>query len=485
VVTGRLTPFSILSFYSRRNSMSKLSRRNRLKSAATEAAARPFAGLARIQPHAAGADIGAHEIVVCVPGPADTQIVRTFGTYTADLEDLAAWLTTHGVTTIAMESTSIYWIPVFEVLEQHGLRCCLINAAATKRMPGRKSDINDAQWIQTLHSYGLLADSFRPEADLIALRTLLRHRAQLIQHRSPHILHMQKALLQMNLQLSQVLSDVTGETGLKIIRTIVAGERDPHVLAALRNSRCHKDAAEIAQALTGTWREEHLFVLQQSLALFDFYSQQIAACDAEIERTYSAIRPDWETPQPLADIPHKPHSHSKNQPQGVQVREHLYRITGVDLLAVPGISASLAQTIIAEVGASLERFPSVKHFCSWLGLAPHNDISGGKVLRSYRLKNHNRAGQAFIQAAAALIRSDTLFGACYRRLKSRLGPAQALIATAHKLARVVYKMLKDKTPYLHTTAQEEDERFREREIAYLRRRAAKLGLTLAEPALVS
>ncbi len=459
--------------------MSKLSRRTQESAAQTEV--RPFEGLARIQPHAAGADIGAHEIVVCIPGPDDTQIVQTFGTYTADLESLAAWLKQHAVETIAMESTGVYWIPIFELLEQHDLRCCLINSATTKRMPGRKSDVNDAQWIQTLHSYGLLSDSFRPDADLIALRTLLRHRAQLIQHRSPHILHMQKALLQMNLQLSQVLSDVTGETGLNIIRAIVAGERDPHELAAWRNSRCHKDEDEIALALTGTWREEHLFVLQQSLELFDFYTQQITACDAEIERTYSAIRPDWGSAQPaLSPLVHKPRSHSKNQPQDVQVREHLYRIVGVDLLAVPGLSASLAQTIVAEIGSSLARFPAAKHFCSWLGLAPHNDISGGKVLRSYRLKNHNRAGQAFIHAAAALIRSDTVFGACYRRLKSRIGPAQALVATAHKLARLVYKMLKDKVPYEHTTAQEEEERLRDREIAYLKHKAAKLGLILAD-----
>lgn len=468
--------------------MSKLSRRATSGAAQSQESVRPFDGLERIQPHAAGVDIGAHEIMVCVPGPDSTQIVRAFGTYTADLEALADWLTGHEIETVAMESTGVYWIPLFELLEQRGFHCCLINAASSKRFPGRKSDVLDCQWLQTLHSYGLLADSFRPDADLIPLRTLLRHRAQLVQHRSPHILHMQKALLQMNLQLPQVLSDVTGETGLRIIRAIVAGERDPHKLAALRNSRCHKDEAEIALALTGTWREEHLFVLQQSLALFDFYSQQIAVCDAESERTYSAVRPDWGQPAPeLPVIAHKPNSHSKNQPQGAQVREHLFRITGVDLLAVPGISASIAQTIVAEVGSDLTRFPSVKHFCSWLGLAPHNDISGGKVLRSRTLNNHNRAGQAFIQAAAALTRSDTAFGAFYRRLKSRVGPSQALVATAHKLARVVYKMLKEKVPYTHTTAQEEDARFRDREIAYLRRKATKLGLTLTEPevALVS
>ena len=462
--------------------MSQLSRRTKLAAAPAHEDIRPLEGLERLQPHAAGADIGAHEIMVCVPGFDNTQVVRAFGTYTADLEALAAWLKSYAVESIAMESTGVYWIPLFELLEQHGFQCCLINPATTKRVPGRKSDVADCQWLQTLHSYGLLTDSFRPEADLVALRTLLRHRARLIQHRSPHILHMQKALLQMNLQLPQVLSDVTGETGLRIIRAIVAGERDPHVLAALRNSRCHKNGAEIALALTGTWRAEHLFVLQQSLALFDFYTQQITACDAEIERTYSTLRPDWGEPATeLPEAPHKPHSHSKNQPKGVQVRQHLYRITGVDLLALPGLSASGAQTLVAEVGADLTAFPDAKHFCSWLGLAPHNDISGGKVLRSYRLKNHNRAGQVLIQAAAALIRSDSVFGACYRRLKSRLGPSQALIATAHKLARVVYKMLKDKVPYAHTTAQAEDERFREREIAYLRRKAAKLGLTLTEP----
>lgn len=461
--------------------MSKLSQRSAQNAAQSQEGVRPFDGLERIQPHAAGVDIGAHEIMACVPGSDNTQIVRAFGTYTVDLVSLVNWFTDHAIQTIAMESTGVYWIPLFELLEQRGFRCCLINAASSKRFPGRKSDVLDCQWLQTLHSYGLLADSFRPDADLIPLRTLLRHRAQLVQHRSPHILHMQKALLQMNLQLPQVLSDVTGETGLRIIRAIVAGERDPHILAALRNSRCHKNEAEIALALTGTWREEHLFVLQQSLALFDFYSQQIAACDAEIERTYSVIRPDWDAPESLPEIPHKPRSHSKNQPQGVQVRQHLYRITGVDLLAIPGISASLAQTIIAEAGSDLTRFPSAKHFCSWLGLAPHNDISGGKVLRSRTFTNHSRAGQAFIQAAAALIRSDSIFGAFYRRIKGRIGPAQALVATAHKLARVVYRMLKGKVPYTHTTAQAEDARFREREIAYLRRKAAKLGLTLAEP----
>ena len=444
---------------------------------------RPFAGMRRIHPLAAGVDIGAHEIMACVPGSDHTQIVRPFGTYTADLHALTDWFLQHHIQTVAMESTGVYWIPLFETLEAAGLECCLISATSIKRFPGRKSDVLDCQWIQTLHSYGLLASSFRPTADLVALRTLLRHRAQLIEHRSPHVLHMQKALLQMNLQLSQALSDVTGETGQRIIRAIVAGERDPHQLAGLRNYRCKKDEAEIAQALTGTWRVEHLFVLQQSLALFDFYTTQIHLCDEEIERIYSLIRPTWSadvnasTSKPLPA--YKPHSHSKNAPKEVQVRAHLKRITGVDLVAVHGLSASLAQIIVAEVGTDMSKFPNEKNFCSWLGLAPHNDISGGKVLKSRTLKTRNRAGQAFRLAAASVVRADCAPGAFYRRLKARLGPAQAIVATAHLIARIVYRMLKFKMEYQAMCAEQYEQQFRAREIKYLQRKATRLGLILA------
>jgi transposase len=249
------------------------------------AEARPFAGMSQVYAHAAGVDVGAHEIMVCVAGAEGMQIVRSFGSYTVDLQAIGGWLAEHGIETVAMESTGEYWIPLFEELERRGFHCHLISSRSLRRVPGRKSDVVDCQWIQTLHSYGLLESSFRPEADLVALRTLLRHRAQLIQHRSPHILHMQKALLQMNIQLSQALSDVSGETGQAIIRAIVAGERDPHKLAGVRNYRCKKDEQEIAKALTGTWREEHLFILKQSLELYDFYTRQLEECDVEIERT--------------------------------------------------------------------------------------------------------------------------------------------------------------------------------------------------------
>ena len=439
---------------------------------------RPFAGMRPVHLHAAGVDVGAHEIMVCVVSSEALQVVRAFGSYTVDLQAIGRWLAEHGVETVAMESTGVYWIPLFEELERQGFHCHLISSRSLRRVPGRKSDVMDCQWIQTLHSYGLLESSFRPEADLVALRTLLRHRAQLIRHRSPHILHMQKALLQMNIQLSQALSDVTGVTGQTIIRAIVGGERDPHQLAALRNYRCKKDEAEIAQALTGTWREEHLFILKQSLAFYDFYTQQIEVCDAEIERTYGSVRPEWKTEELPLPSAGKRHTHSKNAPKEVEVRKHLKRICGVDITAVHGVSASLAQTIVIEVGTDMSKFPNERHFCSWLGLAPKNDISGGKVLQSRTLKTRNRAGQAFRMAAGSVMRADCLFGAHYRRQKSRLGPAQAAVATAHLIARVVYRMLKYKVEYEPLSAAEYEKHYQAQQLKYLKKKAAKFGLQL-------
>ena len=296
---------------------------------------------------------------------------------------------------------------------------------------------------------------------------------------------MQKALLQMTIQLSQALSDVTGATGLQIIRAIVAGERDPHTLAALRNYRCKKEGEEIALALTGTWRAEHLFVLTQALALFDCYTVQISACDAQIDGAFSVIKPHFE---PAAEEPvptcattpprRKPHSHRKNAPE-VNTRAHILRIPGVDLVAVHGLSDSIAQTMLSEIGTDMSKWPDDKHFGSWRGFAPKHDISGGKVLKSRTMKNRNRAAQAFRMAAQAVIRSHCAFGAFYRRLKGRLGPAQALVATAHKIARTVYHMLKHWVPYYDIGAAEYNQRFREREMHSLQKKAAKLGYTLS------
>ena len=441
--------------------------------------AHPFAGMSQVNEHAAGVDIGAEEIVACVAGDASTQIVKAFGNYTVDLQAIGKWLQEHQVKSVAMESTGVYWIPLFEELERQGFECLLISSRSLRRVSGRKSDIQDAQWIQTLHSYGLLESSFRPQGELIALRTLMRHRGQLLEHRAPHIQHMQKALLQMNVQLSQALSDVTGETGLAIIRAIVAGERDPQKLAGYRDRNCKKSAEEIGRALTGTWRTEHLFILRQALEMYDFYTQQVEACDAEIERMYALIRPDWESGE-LKPLPQKKrNSHSKNAPKRQEeIRQQLKRISGVDLSVVDGFGVSLAQTVIMEVGTDMTKFPSEKHFCSWLGLAPKHEISGAKVLKNRTMKTKNRAGQAFRMAAQSVKRADCVFGSFYRRLKSRLDKAQATVATAHMIARVVYRMLKYKVEYEKINIEEYEQKYKDQQIKYMQKKAAKFGLQL-------
>lgn len=441
--------------------------------------AHPFRGMSRIHAHAAGVDIGAIEIVACVSGDEKTQIVKAFGNYTVDLQALTQWLKSYHIQTVAMESTGVYWIPLFEELEREGFECLLISSRSLRRVAGRKSDISDAQWIQTLHTYGLLEGSFRPQGDLVALRTVLRHRSQLVEHRSPHIQHMQKALLQMNVQLSQAVSDLTGMTGQKIMRAILAGERDPETLAAMREAGCKKSEEEIGKALTGTWREEHLFVLKQSMELYDFYTQQIQSCDAEIERLYGMTRPDWEIGEVEPYTRRKKNSHSKNLPQHAdEIRKHLKRISGVDLSVVDGFGVSLAQTVIMEVGTDMSKFPDEKHFCSWLGLAPKHEISGGKVLKNNTLKTKNRAGQALRMAAQSVKQAECVFGVLYRRLRARLGPAQATVATAHAIARVVYRMLKYKVEYAPLSVNEYQRQYEQQQIKYLRKRAAKFGLEL-------
>jgi transposase len=378
-----------------------------------------------VHPPAAGLDIGADDIWACGPTASTAENVRVFGPFTADVPALADGLIACGVDTVAMASSGVYWSPIFEILEARGLNVYLVNSWHLKHVPGRKSDGLDGQWIQQWHRLGLLRSSFRPDAEMCARRSLLRHRAMLIEHRSPHILHIQKAWLQMNWQLPTVLSDGMGETGQQIIRAIVAGERDPLQLAQLRHPSGKSREDEIAKALTGTWQPEHLFALKQSLELVDFYTQQLAECDAELARRFAAVKPRWDVPAELPLLPKtKPGSRSKNQP-AYHARAELFRITGVDLVAVEGISASLAQTIITEVGTDRGRFPTEKHFCSWLGLVPHHDISGGQVLRNHTLKTDNRAGPAFRQAAACVIRRDSVFGAFYRRKRSQLGPRQA------------------------------------------------------------
>lgn len=449
--------------------------------------ARSLETLSPIHPNAAGLDIGADQIFACVSSDRDKQPVRAFATFTADLHALADWFEQCGIDTVAMESTGIYWLPIYEILEARGMRVFLVNASQIKIPPGRKSDWKDCQWIQRLHTLGLLTASFRPDAEMAVLRSYLRHRAELIEHRAPHILHMQRALHAMNIQLDRVLSDITGTTGMAILRAIVAGERDELRLAQLRNPACKSSEEKLAKAMHGTWRPEYLFVMGQALELYDFYTQQLAACDAEIARYYASMRPRFEPIEqagPSAELPPaKPGSRSKNKPN-FNARAELARVVGVDLVAVTGLSAATVQTIISEVGTDMSKFPTVKHFGSWLGLAPHNDISGGKVLRSRTRKVVNRAAQAFRQAAQSVARSESAFGAYFRRMRARLGPQQAIVATAYKIARTVYTMLKEHRAFHEIGAAEYEARYREREVQYLQRKAAKLGFDLTpKPAM--
>src|SRR5215213_6484989 len=434
--------------------------------------------LACVHPNAAGLDIGSEEIVVAVPPDRDPQPVRVFQTFTADLHTLIAWLRACGIDTVAMESTGVFWIPIYELLEAAGITPYLVNARHVKTVPGRKTDWNDAQWLQKVHALGLLQASFRPDAEICTLRTLVRYRAELIERRAPHINHMIGALKHMNIQLSLVLTDITGKSGMAMLRAIVAGERDPQQLAQFRESGCKHSEAEIAKALPGTWDDAQLFVLQQAVEIFDYYTAKITACDDKLEQQYQAVESRAEKDAPLPDLPPaKKDSRSKNT-LSFNARAQMARVVGVDLVALMGLSAVTVQTIISEIGTDMERFPTVKHFCSWLGLAPHNDKSGGKVLRSRTMKVRNRANQAFRQAAQSVAQSDSSFGAYYRAMRTRLGPRQAIVATAHKIARTVYHLLKTHQPYREETAAEYDRKRRERELNHLARRAQKLGYTL-------
>jgi transposase len=437
-------------------------------------AARP-----RVNPHAAGWDIGREEIWVCVPEDRDPQPVRSFGTFTPDLYTLAAWLHACRIETVAMESTGVSWLPVDEILAARGFQVHLVNARHLTHVPGRKTDVKDCQWIQYWQTCGLLSASFRPAAEMCALRAYLRHRAMLLDYRAAHSQHRQKALQQMNGQRPQVLTASTGLTGLAIIRAIVAGERDPVHLARFRDPRCAHRTEDMAKALTGHDRAEHVCALQQALALDDVYTAQVRECDAKIARHFQAIMPVWDDDLPPLDRQDKALSQSKNAP-AYEARSLLYQLTGVDLVAIPGLHASTVQTIIAEIGLDLGKWPHAKAFCAWLGLAPRHEISGGQVLRRSTLQTRNRAGQALRLAAQAAGRSQSGLGAFYRRMRARLGPQSAIVATAHKIARIIYHLLTHRTPFRDLNPEEYRQRVRAREIAAMRKKAAQLGLTLVE-----
>jgi transposase len=427
-------------------------------------------------PNAAGVDVGADTHWACVAADCDPEPVRRFGTCTADLEALADWLQRCGVTTVAMESTGVYWVPLYELLESRGFTVLLVDARQVARAPGRpKSDAKDCQWIQRLHSYGLLSAAFRPQEQVVVLRAYLRQRDMLVSYAGQHIQHMQKALEQLNVKLTEVVSDITGVTGMGIIKAILRGGRDPEQLAKLRDPRCKESTATIARALQGTWRPEHLFALQQALALYEFYHQQIGACDQAIEaqlRTFA----DHSDGQPLPRRPRR-RKREANEPR-FDARARLYSVCGVDLTAIEGIDETTALVLLSEIGTDMSRWPSLKHFASWLGLCPQHKISGGKVLSRRVRRGSSRAKRALRLAARSLHHSKSALGAFFRRIKSRHGTPAAITAAGHKLARLVYALLKHGTAYVAQEMEAYEAKYRAQKLQTLARQAGTLGFKL-------
>lgn len=425
-----------------------------------------------IHEHAAGVDLGASEHWVAVPEGACQPSVRRFGTFTGDLEALADWLKQCQVTTVAMEATGVYWIPLFQILERRGFEVLLVNARQIKNVSGRKSDVADCQWIQRLHTYGLLGASFRPADPYCVLRSYLRYREELVAARSMQTQHMQKALQQMNVQLTQVLADINGLSGLAIIGALLQGERDPLKLAALASVRVKTPSAQIARALVGDYRREHLFTLKTAFELYHAYEAKIEACDAELTRELEQL-PDRVDPQ-TKPLPPK----VGRKPIPEDLRLQLYRKLGVDLTAIEGFGPLVALTVLSEVGPNLDKFKTEKHFASWLGLCPDNRVSGGRILSCRTRRVVNRLSDTLRLSATTLERSQTALGAYYRRMKARLGAAEGITAMAHKLARVLYRLLKHGENYVREGLAEYEKKHQKRKLQNLQIAAASIGFNL-------
>jgi len=448
-------------------------------------------GLQVIHPDAAGIDIGNKSHFVAIPPDRDTTAVREFGSWTADLHEMAHWLKSHGITTVAMQSTGVYWIPVVEVLEQAGLEVYLVNARGTKNLPGRKTDVQECEWIRKLHSYGLLRNSFRPAEEIRAVRTIWRQRDRWVQESGRAVQHMQKALTKMNVQLANTISDISGVTGQAIVRAIVAGERNPWELAELRDGRIAASKEEIAYSLQGHWQQDVIFELRQSVEAYDFFQKQMAACDQELIKYMAAIEsreitpkpdlPEDSTPLPSAKPARRSKTRRKNQP-AFDLATELERIMGVDLTRIDSIDVMTTQVILSEIGPDLSAFPDENHFASWLTLAPQRDISGGKVIRHIPSAGRNRVANALRMAAQSLSRSNSYLGARYRRLRARLDGPVAVKAMARYLACLVYRMVTRGQAYVDRGAAHYEAKRQQRERKALERRAAGLGLKLVPAA---
>lgn len=427
---------------------------------------------AEVYPNAAGIDVGASSHWVAVPGHVDERPVREFGAMTGELNALADWLLGCGIDTVALESTGVYWIPLYEVLESRGLTVWLVDARQLKYVPGRKSDVQDCQWLQKLMSLGLLRAAWRPAAEVCVVRAVVRQRDVLIREQASWVQRMQKALVQMNIQLTEVLSDIMGATGQAIIRAIVAGERDPGVLARHRHRRVKASGEDVLKALTGNWREEHLFVLGQAVSMYDAIARHLHECDARLEGLLA------ERGRAEVDLGKAPQTGSKARVE-FDVRQALANWAGVDLTRINGLGVSAVMKLLAEIGPDLSRFASVKHFCSWLSLCPGTKISGGKVLSSGTRRSANRARHALKMAAMTLSHSHSALGAFYHRLCTRMDKPRANTAVAHKLARMVYFMLTRGEAFVDQGQKRYEEQQRQRSIATLKRRAAALGFELS------
>ena len=436
------------------------------------------AALTITHPNAAGIDIGSAAHFVAVPPDRDDTPVREFPSFTVDLNAVADWLTACRVDTVAMESTGVYWIPLFELLESRGFTVLLVNARHVKNVSGRKSDVLDCQWIQQRMTYGLLSGAFRPADQVCVLRSLWRQRATLLRSQGRHVQHMQKALTQMNVQLANVISDIAGETGQKILRAIVAGQRDGQILGAMKNARIRASIDEIAKSLEGNWRAEHLFALKQALAAFDFIGTQLSECDGEIEQQLQRLQAHDGEP-----AKGKQRGRSRNAPK-FDLRTQLFKICGVDLTRIDGIDVTTALAVISETGTDMSRFATVGQFTSWLGLCPGTKITGGKVMSGKTKRCANRAAQALRLAAAALRPSQSALGAYYRRMCARMDKPKAVAAAAHKLARLIYTMLTKGEEYIDQGQDYYEERYRQRVLRQLALRAEKLGMKMVaiEPA---
>ena len=441
-----------------------------------EAEAQRLEGLPVLQTHAAGIDIGSRSHWACA-GPG---LIQEFPAHTAGLHAVVAWLRQYHVTTVALESTGVYWIPLYELLQTEGFEVLLVDPSYTRQVKGRpKTDRLDCQWIYRLHSVGLLVPAFRPDEKTCQLRSYLRQRANLIRYAGQHVQHMQKALEQMNLKLTEVLSDITGLTGQQILRAILRGTRDPQKLAKLRHGRCHANEGQIAQALTGSYRPEHLFALRQAYEAWQFYHRQIDDLEIQIQQHLGLMKQDRALP-PLP--PKKPQCGRKPGHLRFDARTALYYVVGLDLTEIEGIGELTALTVISEIGPEVSRFATVKHFCSWLGLCPQFQKTGGRVRSSRTRPGANRAAAAFRLAASSLHAKPGPLGAFLRRKKAQLGSPKAITATAHKLARLVYWALKHGLAYVRQSQADYEQKLRAQQVRSLHKRARQLGLEVVERA---